>query len=306
MGRHLRFHPQGSLVEVTARTIQGRFLLQPGPRWNETFVGVLARAQQLFPVKIHGFVCLSNHLHLLLTPCDAHELASFMGHVLANLSKEAARRHDWRGPLFERRYQSISVTGEEAAQVARLRYLLAHGVKENLVGRVEEWPGPHCARNLRTGKPARGVWVSRARYWAARNRGKRVKPEDFASDYDISLAPLPCWADLPEPLYRRRVSELLLAIHEEARKRRLQEGKSTLGVEAILNQAPLDRPSELKRRTAPLVHAASRRRRNEYRTLYAEFVTAFYQAIERLRANLIDPRFPPGAFFPPRAFAGPG
>ncbi|MGH9379660.1 MAG: transposase [Thermoanaerobaculia bacterium] len=161
MPRRLRFVPEGSLVEITARTVQGRFLLKPGPGWTETFVGILARAQKLFPLKIHAFVCLSGHFHLLVTPDDAQQLAGFMNHVLTNLSKEAGRRHGWRGPLFERRHQAILVTGEERAHVERLTYLLRHGAKEGLVARPEDWPGPQCARALRTGQPTRGVWISR-------------------------------------------------------------------------------------------------------------------------------------------------
>ncbi|HKI86021.1 MAG TPA: hypothetical protein VKA53_04670, partial [Thermoanaerobaculia bacterium] len=76
MARRLRFIPEEGLVEITARTIQGRFLLLPGPGWRETFLGVLGRAQELYPVRIHGYVCLSNHFHLLLSPSDAHQLAS--------------------------------------------------------------------------------------------------------------------------------------------------------------------------------------------------------------------------------------
>lgn len=80
------------------RKCRRRFLLKPGPGWTETFFGILARAQQLYPVSIHAFVCLSNHLHLLVSPDNAQQLAAFMGHVLTNLSKEAGCRHGWRGP----------------------------------------------------------------------------------------------------------------------------------------------------------------------------------------------------------------
>jgi hypothetical protein len=41
--------------------------------------------------------------------------------------------HDWPGAMWSRRYQPIVVSDEEAAQVERLRYHLAHGVKECLV-----------------------------------------------------------------------------------------------------------------------------------------------------------------------------
>jgi hypothetical protein len=45
-------------------------------------------------------------------------------------------------------YQAIVVSGEEAAQVERLRYHLAHGVKEGLVDQVKRWPGVHFAKSI--------------------------------------------------------------------------------------------------------------------------------------------------------------
>jgi hypothetical protein len=41
----------------------------------------------------------------------------------------------WDDGIWSRRYQSIPVSGEEGAQIARLKYVLSHGVKEELVKR---------------------------------------------------------------------------------------------------------------------------------------------------------------------------
>jgi hypothetical protein len=48
-------------------------------------------------------------------------------------------------PFWSRRYSSIVVSDEEKAQVERFRYILSHGVKENLAERVLNWPGVHAA-----------------------------------------------------------------------------------------------------------------------------------------------------------------
>ena len=307
MGRRLRFIPKEGLVEVTARTVQGRFLLLPVPHWRETFVGVLGRAQELYPVRIHGYVCLSNHFHLLLTPADAHQLASFMGHVLTNLSKEAGRLHGWRGPLFERRYQAIAVSDEEAAQVERLRYMLAHGCKEGLVEHVGDWPGPHCAESLKTGSPAKGVWVSRTRIWDARNHGRRPDSREFCHRYEIRLDPLPCWAHMASDNIRRRVLELIQSIEEGVGLVAARRGGSrALGVEKILAQDAYARPRTLDRRPAPLIHAARRRKRREFRKLYGEFLRAFCAAAERMRNGLAEFSFPEGSFSPSVVSSKPG
>ncbi len=281
MARRLRFVPEGSLVEITARTVQGRFLLKPGPGWSETFVGILARAQELYPVRLHAFVCLSNHLHLLASPDDAHRLAAFMRHVLTNLSKEAGRRHGWRGPLFERRYQAIVVTGEQYAHVERLTYLLRHGAKEGLIARPEDWPGPHCAKALRTGEPVRGVWISRTAQWVARNRGQQLSDAQASIPQELKLEPLPCWTHLSPEAHRSAVADILKQIEEDTALRHQRDETTPLGVADILAQHPHAAPNKPKRAPAPLVHAASRKPQDE---------TGVLRPLRRLRRRLLRGR----------------
>src|SRR5947209_7968536 len=64
-----------------------------------------------------------------------------MRDLKSKLARETNRLTGWSGPVFERRYEMTVVTGEEAAQIERLQYVLAQSVKENLVERVREWPG---------------------------------------------------------------------------------------------------------------------------------------------------------------------
>ena len=102
MGRPLRFIPADCLVEVTCRTLHGRFLLRPSRDLNEIVLGILGRAVNRYLVGVCGFVYLSNHSHLLLRPADAEQLARFMGFVNGNLAKEAGRLHRWRERLWAR------------------------------------------------------------------------------------------------------------------------------------------------------------------------------------------------------------
>jgi hypothetical protein len=78
---------------------------------------------------------------------------------------------DWRGPVFDRRYEMTVVTDEDAAQIERLRYVLAQSVKEGLVERLAQWPGVHCVGPTR-GKSLTGHWFDRTQEFAARLRRK--------------------------------------------------------------------------------------------------------------------------------------
>jgi hypothetical protein len=247
MPRGLRFVPEGgALVEVTVRTTQSRLLLRPGIAVNEVILGVLGRAQRLYPVRCCSVVFLSNHWHALLQVDDSLQLARFMQHVDGNLSAEIGRKelHDWPGTMWSRRYQSIVVSDEEAAQVARLRYHLAHSVKEGLVDRVKRWPGVHFAKSILGGRPLKGLWFNRTAEFAARNRGEDFGRLKYAEEEELVLSPLPCWANLSPEQYRERIAELVEEIEEEARADREAKGVEPLGVEAILRQDPHTGPNQ--------------------------------------------------------------
>src|SRR5688572_4945492 len=158
MPRGVRFVPEGgALVEVTVRTDQSRMLLRPSPVLNEVVLGVLGRAQRRYEVRCCGVVIMSNHWHALLKVDDALQLARFMQYCNANLAREVERLVDWPSGIWSRRYHAILISEEEEAQAARLKYLLAHGVKEFLVGRVSDWPGVHSGKAVLEGKPLKGL-----------------------------------------------------------------------------------------------------------------------------------------------------
>ncbi|MGB6336531.1 MAG: transposase, partial [Thermoanaerobaculia bacterium] len=120
--------------------------------WREIVIGTLSRAQRLYPVDIHAFVFMSNHYHLLLSVPDAQTLARFMGYVNSKLAREIGRLTGWRDKIWSRRYQAVVVSEEEFAQVGRLRYVLAHGVKEGLVDHPADWPGANTVTALLEGR----------------------------------------------------------------------------------------------------------------------------------------------------------
>ncbi|HEV7518931.1 MAG TPA: hypothetical protein VGR07_21775 [Thermoanaerobaculia bacterium] len=59
----------------------------------------------------------------------------------------------WREKFWGRRYQAIPISEAEAAEVERLRYVLAHGCKEGLVEHLRDWPGVSAVRALLGGVP---------------------------------------------------------------------------------------------------------------------------------------------------------
>ena len=306
MPRPLRFVPEQSIVEITTRTLQGRLLLKPSPELTDLILGVIGKAQELYGMTIHAFVFLSTHAHFLLSPSDADQLAKFMQFVNANVAKEAGRLHLWRERLWSRRYRSIVVADEKAAH-ARLRYILAHGAKEGLVGTPAAWPGPNCIAALTTGEILRGTWFDRSAEYLAHQRGESVFPSQFATTFDVHLTPLPCLqhltVDQRQAEYRHTVGEIKARAEAENK----EKGRQPVGVAAILAQDPHSKPSSTDRSPAPFVHASDDSTETEFRARYRAFVDAFRAGALRLRDHgreLAD-MFPLWSFPPALPFNAP-
>jgi REP element-mobilizing transposase RayT len=310
MARMPRTILPGSLHEVTIKTFQARFLLTPDGRLNDLVVGVLARAQRLFGLTVCAVVVLSNHLHLLVVPDSEHQLMRFCQFAAANISREVGRLRNWTGGIFRRRYNLVVVSDEPVAQVARLRYLLSHGVKEGLVKRPQDWPGIHCVRELLAGRlQMPGLWVDRTALYSALRKSRRIgrKSAVREADYEqlevLHLAKLPCWAHLSDEAYQKAIAELVADILLEH-----QERIATIGpraIDRIRRQDPEHRPVSTKKSPRPLCHAASRAERRQLHQLLRDWINAYYQASRRFLAgdrSALD-AFPPGAFLPPLALA---
>ena len=303
MPRRLRFIPEsGTLVEVTCRVIHGRMLLKPNRPLNEMITGTLARGKRRYGVRICAAAFLSNHAHLLLEVDDAKQLADFMGFVSSKIAREVGRRVRWREKVWGRRYSAIVVSNEAEAQVARLRYLLAHGVKEHLVARCADWPGVHAAESLTSGRALVGYWFDRTAEYRARLRGKDFGTYTHAKLEPLSFDPLPCWRHLDAGAYQARVTEMVASIEADAAAERRARGIAPLGVKAIQRQNAKRRPRRIKQSPAPAFHAASQRARKALVEAYHWFHAAYRDAADRLRTGDRGASFPAGSFPPSLPF----
>ena len=305
MSRLLRFIPEPqTLVEVTTRTVQSRFLLRPSQEVNEIVVGVLGRAQRLYEMEVVAFAVLSNHYHLLLRVESVKQLADFMAYFNSNLAREIGRRITWRDKFWSRRFRAVVVSHEEGAQRGRLKYILAHGTKENLVQRPRDWPGVHAVRALLEDEPIEGYWFDRTKEYGASRRGQEFERLRFATRETVTLSPLPCWEHLPAEQQKARVEEVVQEIEAEAAERRKETSIAPLGAGAIQRQDPHSCPIKTEKSPAPFFHAVRQCVQKELHDAYRRFLGAFREAAERLREGDRNALFPEGCFPPALPFVG--
>ncbi|MEM6796244.1 MAG: transposase [Acidobacteriota bacterium] len=310
MSRSLRFlHRPGAVVEITQRTLQGRYLLRPSEPLKALVIGCLSRAQKKNPgARLYAVAVMSNHFHLLAGFDTALVMASFMGHLKTNLSKEIGRAHDWPGALWDNRYRAVPVSDEPAAQIARLRYVLSQGVKEGLVMSPYDWPGVHSAQALTTGEPLRGEWVDRTRLYRARQRDPEAREADFTSDENVRLEALPALLSDSFQNFRAEVARWVAEIERESRG-----GADASGgragrpgcLRSILRRDPHHRPKRMASSPQPRLHAATRRVREMLSRGYREFEIAYRAAAEKLAAGDRGALFPDNCFPPRLPFSPP-
>jgi len=286
MVENRRYIPDGELtvVEITNRTIQSRFLLRPGTELNAVIIGAIARAQRKYKVAVHGYVFLSNHYHLIVTVRSARQLARFVGYFQSKVAKEVCRLHDWRDKVWARRYRHIVIV-DEHEQLKRFRYLLENGCKEGLVASPLEWPGVHCAKPLAQAQmTVRGNWLHRTKLWVAKQRGEQVSLGDCVEQETLKLTPMPVWSDMTDAAYASSVAQLVEQIERATTDRHREGGTEPLGPTEVRRQDPHRQPVQTKRDPAPFVHASTKAARLAFRAAYNVFVAACTTATDRLQA----------------------
>lgn len=295
MGRRLRMYEEQGLYFVTARTIQGRFLIRQDAKANEVSGGVLARATRLSGVALHAYVFTANHIHLLVS-VHGNGLSGFMRHLLGNLSKKLGPLVGWKGHFWDRRFAAEPVFGAEA-EIGRLRYLLSHGVKEGLVRSPAQWPGLHCVAQLLSQTVARFPFFEWTRRWKSGrlvDGGARRYEREWATDEPLELAPLPSWRHLSPDARRHRVEQLVSSIEEEGRRTH----RSVPGPVALLRKPPHRGPRRLEKTPEPWCHTDSAERWQAYRAAYREFARWFRDASRRFLGGDLLAVFPPRCFRP--------
>lgn len=290
MARPLRFSHPWQPVEITARTLQGRFLLRPSSRLNALIAGILSLAKECYEVRIFNLVFLSNHFHIIAAASSPRTLSDFMSFVMGNIAREAGRLHNWPGKFWDRRYRAIPIA-DDASLIGRMRYLFENGCKEGLVSHPSKWAGLNAVDALTQGTTIEGVWVNRTAICNARKGAKRneVKEEDHTEQRELTLDPIPLWEGMSSKRRYRAAAELVADAASSAppqtRERKREREKAAA-------KRPHHRPSKLKKGIAPLCHAASKAAADTFREAYRAFVAAYRAAAEKLARRLPRLGFP--------------
>ncbi len=92
----------------------------------------LAEGSEKYGVDIHGWVFMTNHVHLLVTPTTAEGLPKLMQHLGRLYVRYFNHRYSRTGTLFEGRYRS-SVMNDREYLITCLQYIELNPVRAGMV-----------------------------------------------------------------------------------------------------------------------------------------------------------------------------
>lgn len=135
-----KYFPNNALIFCTTRTEIGLPFIA-SHLMNFLLSGILARAQELYPVKVCHYIFLANHFHMLLVIENPEDISRFIGYVKAESAHVVNR-------LLNRRQRTIWTDGYDSPLVLTVKdaldvitYIYLNPSRSSLVAKIEEYPG---------------------------------------------------------------------------------------------------------------------------------------------------------------------
>ena len=296
MGRPLRLTNPDYIHVISLRTRGARLLLRPSKRVTNIIGGVIARYQQCFGIRLHAYKCLGNHYHLVLS-----DPLGNLWRFEQSVNREISRRLNWElhheGSIWSRRYDDlIAVEGADA--IDAIIYVTLNCVRHGLTFHPKDWPGLNCYEQLRDGKPRTFTFINYSAYSKAKLRIPKVRLEDFASEHQLILTPLPSlgvetieeqW-NIIAPFLQSRLAELRKEKKLSARAFRNTDYKK---------QNPFSKPREVSHSNRPVCFTKSLSAKIIFKEFYRSLLVGYREISKRFRAGDYSLIFPPHTLKPP-------
>jgi REP element-mobilizing transposase RayT len=132
MARKPRIEFAGAVYHILSRGDHGENIYQDDED-RKGFLRCLDEVCERTGWKIHAFVLMSNHYHLLLETPEAN-LVVGMKWLQGVYTQRFNRRHKLRGHLFQGRYKALTIDGEEAGYFLQVSsYIHLNPIRAGLV-----------------------------------------------------------------------------------------------------------------------------------------------------------------------------
>lgn len=279
---------------VSRRCKDRRFFLRPSKSTNNIVTYLLGLAASRYQLQFHGWVAMSNHIHLVLTDVGAR-LPDAMHFLILQTSKAVgAEIGRWGGFWEDGRYSRVELIGTPTI-IAKIAYTITNPVAAGRVRHSTDWPGVTSAnwtfgetRKIR--KPSCRYLTGKA--WDALVTLKLVPPPGLSA------------AEADERVQarvrgREKAMERLMRIRRrQSRTTTIEERTKFLGVARILAQDPFSAPKtrETRRRLNPTFASTDKQARKDAADRKRAFELAYREALLAWRRGDRNVQWPPGTW----------
>lgn len=238
-----------TVIFITTSVEEGLFFT-PNPLIRQILLSCLAKAQQLYPIKICHFIVMSTHIHILAVVQNPDDVKDFMKYFKTE-SAHAINR------LLGRKKRTIWCEGYDSPIVLdvdkvidKIAYIYANPSNDNLVDCIEEFPGlSSWCEFLQKRRDFKAFLIARHdispiskrenNYEGYSRIAKRLCAGKIRINFNIDPN---CWLkcfDISESDELKLVNDRILdAVREKEsknRERRKYESKTILGTTRLMN-----------------------------------------------------------------------
>ncbi len=103
----------------------------------QEYLRFLGKYSNKFKLKILSYCLMPNHVHIIAVPENNNSLAKAIGETHRNYTRMINFRENWRGYLWQGRFNSYLL--DEFYLLRAVRYILLNPVKANIVKRPEDY-----------------------------------------------------------------------------------------------------------------------------------------------------------------------
>jgi REP element-mobilizing transposase RayT len=104
---------------------------------KKNFLVFLKKIKDKMPFKLHAYVLMNNHYHLLIEPCDI-PVSNIMPVLKTKYSHYFNFKHNRVGHLYESRYKCLLVEDDEYL-LSAIRYIHLNPVKAGIVKSIDDY-----------------------------------------------------------------------------------------------------------------------------------------------------------------------
>jgi REP element-mobilizing transposase RayT len=309
----MKYQPHGSVHMLTFSIEEGKLLLS-NPLCEALIKSALARAQEMYPVKVCAFLIESTHVHMIVVVVNPSHLSDFIRYFKTETAHALNR-------ILGRKKRTIWCEGFDSPTVLTpvrtiiaLAYIYSNPAKDGLEDTIDQYPGMSSWQMFRNDDlKKRWKWLHRSDFSQLPATAHTLEGYTKEAQRILASAKMACefvlepnaWMEAfgitrQEDFDRinKTIVDRVRTLEERHRKRREIDGKRVIGAER-LRREKLDTTWRPQRRGKRMLCLSESRR---LRIAFISFLKALFKKArairERWKVGDYSIPYPPGLFPP--------